>query len=141
MDASLNWRERVFRWFARRRRQLAFLAIVTGLVLIGREIGDAYPREAELRYELNEDADFLEVRFLQGGELARSARFAPTRGASFVDPRIDHTVSLSPGAYEVSFEWRVDGEGRQDRRTLRMPVEGRVYFRLGGERREPDARR
>ena len=101
--------------FLRYKAKLAFLVLIAGLLLIGREIGSAYPRDVDIVFELGPSHrrhEVLDVRYLLDEGL---------------DETIDATVSLSPGRYTISA--RFDEDAPVERR-LDVPAEGRVHITL-----------
>ena len=113
--------------FLRYKAKLAFLVLIAGLLLIGREIGAAYPRDVEIVFELgsaHELQEVLDVRYLLDGEEVRGAIY---RGDEGLDETIETSVSLSPGRYTISARFD-DGDAVE--RTLNVPAEGRVHIAL-----------
>ena len=113
--------------FLRYKAKLAFLVLIAGLLLIGREIGSAYPRDVDIVFELGPSHrrhEVLDVRYLLDGEEVRGASY---RGDEGLDETIDATVSLSPGRYTISA--RFDEDAPVERR-LDVPAEGRVHITL-----------
>ncbi|MFT5358199.1 MAG: hypothetical protein ACI9KE_005436 [Polyangiales bacterium] len=112
--------------FLRYKEKLAFLVLIAGLLLIGREISSAYPRDVDIVFELGpayERHEVLEVRYLLEGEEVRGATY---RGDS-LDETIRASVSLSPGRYSISAHFN---DGTTVERVLQVPAEGRVHISL-----------
>lgn len=112
--------------FLRYKAKVAFLVLIAGLLLIGREIGSAYPRDVDIVFELgptHSSHEVLNVRYVFEGEEVRGATY---RGEG-LDETIDASVSLSPGRYTVSAEFN---DGTTIERALDVPAEGRVHISL-----------
>lgn len=112
--------------FLRYKAKVAFLVLIAGLLLIGREIESAYPRDVDIVFELGPTYahhEVLDVRYLLEGEEVRGATY---RGES-LEETIDASVSLSPGRYSISAQFN---DGTAIERTLDVPTEGRVHISL-----------
>ena len=112
--------------FLRYKAKLAFIVLIAGLLLIGREVGSAYPRDVDIVFELGSAHarhEVLDVRYLLNGEEVRGATYR----ADALDERIDASVSLSPGRYTVSARF---DDGTVVERALEVPTEGRVHIAL-----------
>ena len=111
--------------FLRHKARFAFLVLIAGLLLIGREIGAAYPRDVDIVFELGSARrETLDVRYLLEGEEVRGAVY---RGEGGLDETIDAQVSLSPGHYTISARF---DDGTLVERALEVPAEGRVHISL-----------
>lgn len=117
--------------FLRYKAKLAFLVLIAGLLLIGREIGTAYPRDVDIVFELgpgHERQEVLDIRYLLDGEEVRGATYRGSGlGNNGLDETIDATVSLSPGRYIISARF---GEAEPVERALDVPADGRVHIML-----------
>jgi len=124
----------MLRYFpAERRRRLAPLFLVAGLLIVGKLTYDQAPRDQELRYLLpGSDVQSLRVTYSDGEELygGLERRFPDGSPRELV-----HTPSLSPGHYQLAIELTgSNGEVTHLSRTVQVPSEGAVRIRLTGER-------
>lgn len=113
--------------FLRYKAKLAFLVLIAGLLLIGREISSAYPRDVDIVFDLgpsHQRQEVLEIRYLLDGDEVRGATY---RGENGLDETIDASVSLSPGRYTISARF---DDGTLVERALHVPAEGRVRITL-----------
>ncbi len=117
-------RRPLLRLFLRYKKRLAFLVLIGGLLVIGNEIGSAYPREVQLIYEVEGAADTLHLEYHRdGGAVA---------GATVRNPpeRTPHDVQLSPGRYDIQAVIESGTQSRRYQRALVVPAEGIVHIRL-----------
>ena len=116
--------------FLRYKERLAFLVLIVGLLLIGRTVAGAYPRDVALVFEVGaRHATFesLDVRYFLSGEEVRGVTYRQPGG---LDENIDATVSLSPGRYRVEAILEGAGDRVLHERSLLVPAEGRVHIAL-----------
>lgn len=114
----------------RHRRRIALGVVVVGVLVVGGQLFEAFPRDTEIRYGLGPDhgaVDELSLVYLEDGELVVGATFRWPEGAP---GSLTHEVELAPGRYEI--EARLSGRGspRVVRRALAVPVEGVVRIDL-----------
>jgi hypothetical protein len=113
------------------RKNLARGVAVIAILVIGGQLLSVLPREVQLRYALGPDHRAVRrariIYFHEGEEMHGLER----RYALGAPPRIDHTVDLPPGRYEVRAE--LEGEAglqRQLERSFEVPAEGVVRIDL-----------
>jgi hypothetical protein len=129
MDAA----RRALSWLAQNRRRLAPLVLVGGVALVLGPLADAAPRETSLRLRLADPGAVREVGLsvFDAGEPVLGLRLPFTRGAP---PRIDESLDLPPGRYELHIDvTRGEGATRAQRTEVRMlevPTEGVVLVEL-----------
>jgi hypothetical protein len=129
MDAA----RRALSWLAQNRRRVAPLVLVGGVVLVFGPLADAAPRETSLRLRLAEPGAVREVGLsvLEAGEPVLGLRLPFARGAP---PRIDESLDLPPGRYELHIDvTRGEGASRRQRtevRTLEVPTDGVMLVEL-----------
>jgi hypothetical protein len=115
-----------------KRRKLAPLVVAAAVLLIGRQLEGAIPREVHLRYELGPTHGALHearIGYRLDGEEMKAVRFAYAHGAP---SSIDHQVTLSPGRYEIVAELHGGASGREVVRALEVPADGIVRVDLFG---------
>jgi hypothetical protein len=129
MDAA----RRALSWLAQNRRRLAPLVLVGGVALVLGPLAEVAPRETSVRLRLAEPDAVREVGLsvLEAGEPVLGLRLPFARGAP---PRIDESLDLPPGRYELHIDV-TRGEGatrarRTEVRMLEVPTEGVVIVEL-----------
>lgn len=104
--------------------------LLVGALLVGSTLGEAFPRDVQLRYRFGPDHASLReahIAFVRDGEEEQAARFTPSSG---FPAGMDHEVSLTPGRYQVQVTLRADDGARYVERGLRVPTEGVVALDL-----------
>jgi hypothetical protein len=95
---------------------------------VASRLARSWPRDVEVRYELDPGVVELDVDYVQEGEAVASARFRQE------DPKnslIQHQVRLQPGTYQARIMvQRADGRGLEHTRALIVPSEGTTRFDL-----------
>lgn len=112
------------------RRRLSFVVAIVGILVVGGQLFEAFPRETEIRYRLgpaHEEVDQLTVEYLTEGELFHGASFDWPAGAPASHR---HTVDLVPGRYEIRAILTGPSSRQQYRRVLDVPAEGVVQVDL-----------
>ena len=102
---------------------------IIGIVFVGGQLAQRWPRTVEIAYSVDPGVIGLDVDFLQEDEAAASARFKQQ------DPKttlIRHAVRLQPGEYQARMTvYRSDGRGVvEHQRVLLVPSEGLTRFDL-----------
>lgn len=120
----------MLRYFpAERRRRLAPLLLIVGVLTVGKLAYEEIPRRQPLRFALPaRDIRALKVVYSSEQESFGGLERRFPEGA----PReIEHAPSLSPGAYELAIELTErDGAVTQLRRSVRLPSEGTLRISL-----------
>ncbi len=114
-------------WFVENRRRLAKFVAVAGVMVLALQLFEAFPRDIELRYRLDQAVTEARIDYAHAGE--------HVSGVTVSGPaaEFDHSVSLSPGRYVIEATLRQeDGSTRVETRTLDVPVEGTVWVDLRG---------
>jgi len=110
------------------RRRVATVIGIIGIVFVGGQLAQRWPRTVEIAYSVDPGVIGLDVDYLQEDEAAASARFKQQ------DPKttlIRHAVRLQPGEYQARMTvYRSDGRGVEHRRVLLVPSEGLTRFDL-----------
>lgn len=122
---------RLWQLLRRRRRKVALLVALVGVLLVGSRLAGAVPRDVAIEYRLESQRPVQEVRiaYILDGEEVVGARFEGPGS------RVSHEVSLPPGRYRVEALVRDEGTQRLVRRALRVPAAGIVYIDLSTDHR------
>jgi|GEM_PF-1554307 len=111
-----------------RRRRIAALIAVIGMLFVGTRLGGIWPRDVDVGYSLDPGVVELDVDYLHAGEVVASARF---RRDDPDNASIQHRVRLQPGTYQARITvYHADGHGLQHRRALQVPSDGLTRFDL-----------
>lgn len=111
------------------------LVAVVGVLVVGGRIFEAVPREVSVEFSVPDSGvDEVQVAYFLDGDEVSGVRFEGSRAP------LMHTVSLSPGRYQVEAVVRADAGQRVVRRALRVPADGVVHIDLGDDRLEPSRR-
>jgi hypothetical protein len=128
--AAVTALPRAIRWVWDRRRRVAPIVMIVGLLVVGGQLFGVVPRETEVRYRLGPehgDVTSARIAYVADGEEALGARFDWHDGAP---ESVHHTVSLIPGRYEVRAELSGPGVARDVVRALTVPADGVVTIEL-----------
>ena len=91
-----------------------------GVLVVGRTLADAWPRETPIIYEVGPDVGELDVDFLRNGEAIHSVRFVRAPRSS---PTLAHAPRLAPGVYQLHVAVRVQDSGAAEEvRALVVPT-------------------
>ena len=125
-----SW-NRIRHLFIDQRRRLASLFLVLGVLFLAQHLLSNWPREREVRYELDVDLQACEIArmdYLEGGESIGSVQLRFPAGAP---PEVVHRPTLPAGRYDVSIELTFpNGTTQRAQRTLDVPVEGAMRVPL-----------
>jgi hypothetical protein len=115
-----------------RRRRFAPLLLAVGLLTVGKLTYDEAPRDREVHFLLpGRDVEHLRVTYTQDDEPYGGIERRFPNGA----PReLVHTLSLSPGRYDLDIELTRAGAITRLSRSLDAPQDGTLRVRLEGER-------
>lgn len=95
---------------------------VVGVLLVGSQLADAWPRDIDVVYEVGPGVRELDVDYLQRGEAVSSVRF--TRSVPKA-PVFRHVARLQPGEYQIHITlYGQDGEASEHTRRLAVPTPG-----------------
>lgn len=111
-----------------RRRRLAPLFLVLGLVIVGKLAHDEMPQDQQLTYALPSSVQSLRVTYSDGDALiAGFERQFPTGAPAF----LSHVPSLAPGRYQLAVELvSADGGVTRLDRSIDVPSEGDLRVSL-----------
>jgi len=117
--------------FVDQRRRLASLFLVLGVLLLARHFAGNWPREREVRYELDANLQACEIArmdYLEDGESIGSVQLRFPAGAP---AEVVHRPTLPSGRYDVTIELTFpNGITRRTQRALDVPVEGAMRMPL-----------
>jgi hypothetical protein len=112
------------------RRRIATVIAVIGVLVVGRELANAWPRETPILYEVGPSVAELDADVLQEGEAVASARF---RRPEASPGTLRHAPRLQPGRYELRVTIRGrDGSAFEEVRSLSVPAAGPTRIDLRG---------
>lgn len=114
----------------RHRRRIAPIVLGVAVVVVGTPLLEAVPRETDVHLDFGADhlrVSSAEITFASDATAVHGVRLDYPDGAP---RRVEHTADLPPGDYDVRIELRGPAFHRDLTRSLAVPAEGRVHFRL-----------
>lgn len=110
------------------RRRIATAIAVIGIVIVAGRLGQVWPRDVEVAYEVAPTIEEVDADYLQSGSPVASVRF--DRNPEKTRP-FRHIVRLQPGEYRVHITlYGRDGSAEERVRTLSVPTSGLTRFDL-----------
>jgi hypothetical protein len=110
------------------KRRIAATIALLGVLVVGSQLGRAWPRNVSIRYAVEPNVTRVEIDYLREGSAVASVRLRQLDGNT---RPIRHAVRLQPGLYEVRITLYRSGDRREELvRELVVPTDGVVRFDL-----------